>query len=65
VFNIVVDFGVNTPIQGKIYNLTMTGYSPPNNWNCWQVVGISTNPVFTTVQTINSGPWDDCPSCPL
>jgi hypothetical protein len=65
VFNIIVNFGAYVPNQGEIYNLTMVGYSPPNNWNCWQVVGTSAGPPFAPVQTINSGPWVDCPSCPL
>jgi hypothetical protein len=65
VFNIIVNFGTYVPNQGEIYNLTMVGYSPPNNWNCWQVVGTSAGPPFAPVQTINSGPWLDCPSCPL
>jgi surface protein len=65
VFNIIVNFGAYVPNQGEIYNLTMVGYTPPNNWNCWQVVGTSAGPPFAPVQTINSGPWVDCPSCPL
>lgn len=62
---IVVNFGGITPIQGKIYNITFTTYFPPNNWNCWSVDSQSVDPPYTAVSTINSGPYDDCPSCPL
>jgi hypothetical protein len=64
VINIIVNFGAYVPNQGEIYNLTMVGYIPPNNWNCWQVVGTSAGPPNMSIQTINSGPWGDCPSCP-
>ena len=64
VINIIVNFGAYVPNQGEIYNLTMVGYLPPNNWNCWQVVGTNAGPPNLSVQTINSGPWGDCPSCP-
>jgi hypothetical protein len=63
-FNIIVDFGDYSPNQGETYNLTFVGYSPPNNWNCWQVVGTGVGSPYT-LQTINSGPWLGCKGCPL
>ena len=62
---IVVDFGGFVPTQNKIYNITFTNYFPPNNWDCWSVDSQSMDSPYTVVSTINSGPHDDCPSCPI